>query len=80
MIQFLFALEKNRAAASYQHKIIKTWDAITLIFSREHAATSDTGEDLNTGAENGHEMALKDAEDVRVVSPDSPSTSAHSSQ
>jgi hypothetical protein len=33
MIQFLFTLEKTRAAASYQHKIIKTWDAMRLIFS-----------------------------------------------
>nr|CAB3458242.1 unnamed protein product [Digitaria exilis] len=41
---------KNKAAASYQHKVIKNWDAISLIFSRDHAATS---EDVSAGAENG---------------------------
>ncbi|TVU38587.1 hypothetical protein EJB05_11968, partial [Eragrostis curvula] len=68
-------IEKNRAAAGYQHKVVKNWDAISLIFSREHAATS---EDVSTGAENGQEMASKGAEDVHEVS-NSPSTSAPSS-
>lgn len=72
-------LQKNKAAACYQHKVIKNWDAISLIFSRDHAATS---EDVSAGAENGQEVAMKVAEDVRhhTPSPSSPSTSGPSSQ
>ncbi|KAL6656717.1 hypothetical protein ACP70R_004497 [Stipagrostis hirtigluma subsp. patula] len=70
-------VEKNKAAACYQHKVIKNWDAISLIFSRDHAATS---EDVSTGAENGQEMARKVPEDVHEVTANSPSTSAPSSQ
>ncbi|KAK8460593.1 hypothetical protein SEVIR_2G355601v4 [Setaria viridis] len=72
-------IEKNKAAACYQHKVIKNWDAISLIFSRDHAATS---EDVSAGAENGQEVAMKVAEDVRhhTPSPSSPSTSGPSSQ
>jgi hypothetical protein len=72
-------LQKNKAASCYQHKVIKNWDAISLIFSRDHAATS---EDVSTGAENGQEVAMKVAEDVHdhTPSPSSPSTSGPSSQ
>lgn len=72
-------LQKNKAAACYQHKVIKNWDAISLIFSRDHAATS---EDVSAGAENGQEVAMKVAEDVchHTPSPSSPSTSGPSSQ
>lgn len=70
-------IEKNKAAACYQHKVIKNWDAISLIFSRDHAATS---EDVSAGAENGQEVAMKVAEDVRDPTPSSPSTSGPSIQ
>jgi hypothetical protein len=73
----LFILQKNKAAACYQHKVIKNWGAISLIFSRDPSATS---EDVSAGAENGQELAMKGAEDVRDHTPSSPSTSAPSSQ
>ncbi|KAF8669193.1 hypothetical protein HU200_051523 [Digitaria exilis] len=70
-------IEKNKAAASYQHKVIKNWDAISLIFSRDHAATS---EDVSAGAENGQDVAMKVAEDFHGHTSSSPSTSGPNSQ
>uniref|UniRef100_A0A0A9D394 Uncharacterized protein n=1 Tax=Arundo donax TaxID=35708 RepID=A0A0A9D394_ARUDO len=70
-------IERNKAAAGYQHKVIKNWDAIGLVFSRDHAATS---EDVSIGAENGHEMVLKSDDYVQEGTPSSPSTSESRSQ
>ena len=72
-------LQKNKAAACYQHKVIKNWGAISLMFSRDPSATS---EDVSAGAgaENGQELEMKGAEDVRDHTPSSPSTSGPSSQ
>lgn len=70
-------IEKNKSAACYQHKVIKNWDSISLIFSRDHTATS---EDVSTGAENGQEMAVKGDEYVHEITPSSPSTSEPISQ
>uniref|UniRef100_A0ACD5UMX5 Uncharacterized protein n=2 Tax=Avena sativa TaxID=4498 RepID=A0ACD5UMX5_AVESA len=69
-------IAKNKAAACYKNKVIKNWDAISLIFSRDYA----TSEEESAGGENAQEMALKGAEDVREVTQNSPSTSGPSSQ
>lgn len=69
-------IQKNKAAACYRNKVIKNWDAISLIFSRDYA----TSEDESAGAENAQEMALKGAEDVRELIENSPSASEPSSQ
>lgn len=69
-------IEKNKAAACYKNKVIKNWDAISLIFSRDYA----TSEEESAGGENAQEMALKGAEDVRELTQNSPSTSGPSSQ
>ena len=72
----MIILQKNKAAACYRNKVIKNWDAISLIFSRDYA----TSEDESAGAENAQEMALKGAEDVRELIQNSPSESEPSSQ
>ncbi|KAI5006470.1 hypothetical protein ZWY2020_033713 [Hordeum vulgare] len=67
---------KNKAVACYKNKVIKNWDAISLIFSRDYA----TSEDESVGMENAEEMALKGAEDVQELMQNSPSTYEPSSQ
>lgn len=72
----MITLQKNKAAACYRNKVVKNWDAISLIFSRDYA----TSEDESAGAEDAQEMALKGAEDARELIQNSPSTSEPSSQ
>ncbi|CAD6217745.1 unnamed protein product [Miscanthus lutarioriparius] len=78
-IEFDGYFAENKAAACYQHKVIKNWGAISLMFSRDPSATS---EDVSAGAgaENGQELEMKGAEDVQDHTPSSPSTSGPSSQ
>ncbi|XP_062217184.1 uncharacterized protein LOC133917289 [Phragmites australis] len=48
-------VESNKAAACYKNKVVKNWDAISLIYSKDHA----TGEGARTAVESSHELAAE---------------------
>lgn len=62
-------LQANKDAACYRHKVIKFWDSISLVFSKDHA----TGTGARTAGESAAEMA---AENVNNISTDSAATSS----
>jgi hypothetical protein len=72
----MVTLQKNKEAACYRNKVVKNWEAISLIFLKDYA----TSEDESTGADDAQEIALKSAEDVRELVQNSPSTSGPNSQ
>ncbi|KAF8682003.1 hypothetical protein HU200_045459 [Digitaria exilis] len=57
-------VEANKAAACYKTKVVKNWEAISIIYSKDHA----NGE----GARIGAESAQLPAEEVEEASPDAP--------
>nr|XP_040258323.2 uncharacterized protein LOC109782919 [Aegilops tauschii subsp. strangulata] len=62
-------VKANKDATCYRHKVIKFWDSISLVFSKDHA----TGTGARTTGESAAEMA---AENVNNISTDSAATSS----
>uniref|UniRef100_A0A8R7JW30 Myb/SANT-like domain-containing protein n=1 Tax=Triticum urartu TaxID=4572 RepID=A0A8R7JW30_TRIUA len=62
-------VKANKDAACYRHKVIKFWDSISLVFSKDHA----TGTGARTAGESAAEMA---AENVNNINTDSAATSS----
>ena len=60
-------LQANKSAACYKTKVVKNWDAISTIYSKDHA----TGQAARTGAESAQEMA-DGADQNKEGSPESP--------
>lgn len=62
-------MQANKDAACYRHKVIKFWDSISLVFSKDHA----TGTGARTAGESATEMAV---ENVNNINTDSAATSS----
>jgi hypothetical protein len=63
LITCVYILQGNKAAASYKTKVIKNWDHISAIYSKDHA----TGEGAKTGVEAREGIA-----EPNEVSPELP--------
>jgi hypothetical protein len=57
-------VKANKAVACYKTKVVKNWDAISPIYSKDHA----NGEGAKTGAEAAEEPLIEGTE----ASPDLP--------
>jgi hypothetical protein len=51
-------VKANKAAACYKTKVVKNWDAISTIYSKDHA----NGEGAKTGAEATEEPPIEGTE------------------
>ena len=57
-------MQSNKASACYKNKIVKNWDALSTIYSSDHA----NGEGDKTGAESAQD-SLEQADDVSPELP-----------
>ncbi|KAI5013738.1 hypothetical protein ZWY2020_040624 [Hordeum vulgare] len=72
----LHVLQANKYAAFYRHKVIKFWDSISLVFSKDHA----TGTEARTAAESATEMTLENVNNINIESTATSSTQTSEEQ
>jgi len=65
---FVYILQANKSAACYKTRVVKNWDAISTIYSKDHA----TGQAARTGVESAQEMANGTDQNSNEGSPESP--------
>ena len=58
-------MQNNKAAACYKNKVVKNWDAISTIYSKDHA----NGDGAMTGVESAQDPL---PEQTTEASPDLP--------
>ncbi|XBH60957.1 hypothetical protein VPH35_115476 [Triticum aestivum] len=63
-------VKANKDAACYRHMVIKFWDSISLVFSKDHAMGTGAG----TAAESSAEMAAENVNNVNIKSAATSST------
>ena len=57
-------MQSNKASACYKNKVVKNWDALSTIYSSDHA----NGEGAKTGAESAQD-SLEQADDASPELP-----------